>query len=912
MSVVWTWHGAVTPTTVWVRARVDPGDSSAELRVDTDPEITAPVTFGPVAVDGVDMASIEATGLEPSTRYYYQWVIDGTPQLTIGRGQFLTAPPQDGTPQSFIIGAAGDAGLIGTGDDSFITDEVSDNPVFGTMLNRALAEDWVQFIHLGDMHYRDIATNTPADYRDAYDDVLTFNGLGVNAEQNRFFRNVSMAYVWDDHDFGPNNSDGTFVGRPAAAQVYRETVPHYDLTVAGASSTDAPIFQSWQLGRVQFIALDSRWARDPNTDLDTDRTKTMLGAAQKLQLEQVLRNTTAQALVLISPSIWLSDQAGGDESVDSWGRFRVEREELVQILGDHGWLERMVMLNADKHALSMSSGPANPWGGFPMFMFASLDASFSTSPELQYDIGQSPGRQRYGTLQVVDSGHTIALHGTGYVNDTVWRTYTGYAFVEPHVVALDYSAGQLFDPFRPVDDDQQLANDVTAQRRDGGDTRIEDTDGPVGVDAVGRYTDSATVNIESNDTLADQAGWLLPQGTVDEARYPTIGQHLTNPRMEDLRRDVARLDAGDAVTIDNPPPWLPPERISAVAEGYQERITTHDWQIEYNASPASLWQVGVTAFPTSMLYNRDFEAGTYGWFGFQSTLSHDLEVSFRGQGSARQTPNGVDNLARTVTTLVDSPRVYAGTEYFFSVWVMTANGRDVDVSVLWRDTDGNQISFPFVVSATFVTAGVWTQLSGSVIAPEGAFRMQLNINQRQSAALPASDELWIDEVLMTDGSDPGTNQTNRAATRGSELVTAIDSTETELVVHTDVEEGASARWVNSSGPGVTFAHEFPFDVRGGGETMRVLSCEPAAWDLFRRADETGTWGTSSAGVDWIDTAVSDTNIGTSSAFQYGFLQLLANTSTIRQQTLDLGYEVGDCEILWSIRTNQISAGASQL
>src|SRR5690606_42160967 len=58
--------------------------------------------------------------------------------------------------------------------------------------------------------------------------------------------------------------------------------------------------------------------------------------------------------------------------------------------------------------LSMSSGPNNPWGGFPLFMFASLDASYSEHPEGQYDIGQSPGRGRYGTLRVVDSGHTIA------------------------------------------------------------------------------------------------------------------------------------------------------------------------------------------------------------------------------------------------------------------------------------------------------------------------------------------------------------------------------------------------------------------------------------------------------------------------------------------------------------------------
>src|SRR5690606_23565457 len=144
------------------------------------------------------------------------------------------------------------------------------------------------------------------------------------------------------------------------------------------------------------------------------------------------------------PSQWLSDQgdvrnvgisySGADYSSDSWWRFRRERAELVDLLGDLGWLDRMVMLQADKHALSMSSGPNNPWGGFPLFMFASLDASYSDHPEGQYDMGQSPGRGRYGTLRVVDSGHTIALHGTGYIGDTVWRSYTAYAHVEPRVL----------------------------------------------------------------------------------------------------------------------------------------------------------------------------------------------------------------------------------------------------------------------------------------------------------------------------------------------------------------------------------------------------------------------------------------------------------------------------------------------
>jgi alkaline phosphatase D len=38
-----------------------------------------------------------------------------------------------------------------------------------------------------------------------------------------------MAYGWDDHDYGPNNSFRQAPGQGAAQQVYREYVSHYDL-----------------------------------------------------------------------------------------------------------------------------------------------------------------------------------------------------------------------------------------------------------------------------------------------------------------------------------------------------------------------------------------------------------------------------------------------------------------------------------------------------------------------------------------------------------------------------------------------------------------------------------------------------------------------------------------------------------
>lgn len=638
----------------------------------------------------------------------------------------------------------------------------------------------------------------------------------------------------------------------------------------------------------------------------------MLGAAQKLHLEQTLRNSNASALVLVNPSIWLSDQAGGDNSIDSWGRFRTEREELVQILGDTGWLDRMVMLQFDKHALSISSGPANPWGGFPVFMAASMDSHHATVPELSYDQGQSPGRQRYGTVRVHDSGHTIALQFTGYVMDQVWRTYTGYANVEPHVIGLNYAAGQVFEPFDPTDDDQRTANDITAERRGGAGERAQDDTGPMGVDTVGRYSRSETVNVVDDDHLGDQAGWMLHEGTVDAARFPRINQILTNPRMEHLRRGLARLDAGDGLTVDNPPPWLPPEQIGTVVEGYDERINTHEWETEYHTSPARIWEVGRVAPRIILNPNHDFETGVHGWevtaFGVDPV--HDVSHSYRGLSCLQVTPGAGSTGTTLRTRLDDSPRAYAGVEYHFSVWVWSAQGIQMYMSAEWLDADGETLGSPLLTPISSVPSGEWISMVGSAVAPQGSYRVRWNI--RQTGDITPADVMRVDEAVISHGvvSDP--SSPNRADTSGSYTGHDLSTEDTQVLVHTALGEDSGQRWINSVGPSVTHHHEFPFDVRMGGEVVRVTDSRSCGWDLFRSGRASGSWGTSDSGHEWTATTTAPTVVGTDTENQFGFMRLTSSTNTPRFQALGLDFEVADCDVVWSARTNQASTGSAQL
>ena len=409
MAAVSVVVGGTTSSGAVFVAKVD--DGPVRVAVADNDAMSDPVFFGPESVDGDGVAKVTAAGLDPNTRYWYQ-VEDDSVLDTSVTGTFLTHPPV-GSHASFTIGVASCAGNQGGGvGDVLVPGRISNHPVFETIRGKALAEDWLAFGHLGDLHYYDpgsgvhVADASVGTYRRAFDDVL------LQPRQAALYRDLAWWHVWDDHDYGPNNSDGTFAFKDNAAQVYRERVPHYPLTDPGG------IWQAWQIGRVQFIMSDTRHYRSPNSDPD-DASKSMLGDDQKQWLAGLLESSTAEVLVWLMPSQWMGTGS------DTWGNFTTERDELVGLLDQHGWLRRMVMVYGDRHALGLTGGATNHWGGFPVLNAASLDSSFGSAVEGRFDVGpETPGDNQYGTVTVNDLGFAITVTLTGWQGSTEWATYT--------------------------------------------------------------------------------------------------------------------------------------------------------------------------------------------------------------------------------------------------------------------------------------------------------------------------------------------------------------------------------------------------------------------------------------------------------------------------------------------------------
>ena len=346
-SVTVLWAGAVTSTSARVTARVPNARREVRLAVSA-----ADGWSGAERVDGTrpptnpHVHHFRLEGLTPGTPYRYALEIDGRIDTT-RTGEFQTF--LDG-PFSFRV-AMGSCARTG-----------SQHPVFNA-IRRA---DPDLFLHLGDMHYENIDVARPAPFRTAYQRV---HG---SPPQSALFRSTALAYVWDDHDYGTNNSSRRAPGQSEAQTVYREYVPHYPLA---RDTTTGPIYQAFTVGRVRFLLTDLRSARSPNTIPDPQQT--MMGARQKEWFKRQLAQAkdTYPVIAWISTMPWIGEKGSSD---DHWGGFSVERRELAQYIDSLGVADQLVVLSGDAHMVALDDGTHNHYGkpdggGFPVVHGAALD-----------------------------------------------------------------------------------------------------------------------------------------------------------------------------------------------------------------------------------------------------------------------------------------------------------------------------------------------------------------------------------------------------------------------------------------------------------------------------------------------------------------------------------------------------------
>lgn len=278
---------------------------------------------------------------------------------------------------------------------------------------------------MGDLHYRDVNTNEVSRFRTAYDDVL------AQPAQASLYRNVPLAYMWDDHDYGANDAVGDSPSRPAAIQSYRERVPHYPLAESEG------VYQTWVIGRVRFIMTDVRTHSDrpynPDFSVTQYPEKTALGAAQWQWFQDTLLGSTEELICWVNTMPW----HGGSDQITNWAAFAHERDRIAAFLKDNGFANRMFIVSGDWHGMGFDNGTNNKWGGFPIYHCSPLDSNPSaTAYPFPFTDGTSRARGQYGLFTVQDDGDLITVLAEGYLNELPIMSHAftvGGGFIEPGV-----------------------------------------------------------------------------------------------------------------------------------------------------------------------------------------------------------------------------------------------------------------------------------------------------------------------------------------------------------------------------------------------------------------------------------------------------------------------------------------------
>ncbi|MEZ5220534.1 MAG: alkaline phosphatase D family protein [Ilumatobacteraceae bacterium] len=378
-EVTWVLTGVPTPGSVTVTARLRDRDATAALLVHPTADPDGPgVRSADVAPDRFGVVRLHVDGLAADTDHTYRVLVDGEADEGRGTGAFHTTV--DG-PMSFTV-VVGACARIGSN---------------GSVFDAMAAEEGLFYLELGDIHYGNIDATVPGPFLDAFDRVLT------RPSQAALYRSTAFAYIWDDHDYGPNDADSSAPGRDAVAQVYRSVVPSAELV------DDVAIFHAFTVGRVRFVLTDTRSQRTDDTMLGDEQLAWLL--------DELVTSSRTHALVVWANGVpWIGDASTGG---DTWAGYADERARISQAIADAG-IDDLVMVSGDAHMVAIDDGthtdysPGGTGIGFPLLHAAALDRHGSVKGG-PYSEGAFPGGGQYGVLEITDPGGdqavTVAMSG---------------------------------------------------------------------------------------------------------------------------------------------------------------------------------------------------------------------------------------------------------------------------------------------------------------------------------------------------------------------------------------------------------------------------------------------------------------------------------------------------------------------
>lgn len=272
--------------------------------------------------------TITINQLSPDTNYHYQVRIDGKSD-PLWKGRFKTAPVT-GEASKFRL-AVTSCMRVGKPQSSW-----------------PLLLDQKPDLHLtlGDTQYSD-TTNPKIQWQHhlRYRQVPQFA---------KVLRNLPTYSIWDDHDYGPNNSDGTAKGKERSLLGWKQFWAN-----PGAGTPEIPgAFYTFNRGDVQFFVVDGRYHRSPGKAKD-DQHKRMLGDDQFKWLLGELKKSNAKFKVIASGSTLQHSK------VDGWRIYTFSRHRLFDAIRKNR-IGGVIYTSGDIHSSHVVINPESERVGYPL------------------------------------------------------------------------------------------------------------------------------------------------------------------------------------------------------------------------------------------------------------------------------------------------------------------------------------------------------------------------------------------------------------------------------------------------------------------------------------------------------------------------------------------------------------------
>lgn len=281
-------------------------------------------------------------------------------------------------------------------------DQNAAQPIWATI--RAAVPDL--FIFAGDNVYADDLHADLRRLRAAYEK------LGRIAGFEDLVRKVPVTAVWDDHDYGVNDSGADYPHRLGSQEVFldfwrvaaddprRARDGIYTQTVHGPPGR-----------QVQIILLDTRFFRSKLTWRpgvgyvpDRDPSKTMLGEAQWQWLAGALRQPAALRLIVSSIQVLPTEHR-----FEKWHNLPRERARLFDLIGATG-ANGVILLSGDRHfgaIYRLDQGVAYPL--YELTSSALNMARRSKDTGRRHQISPAVAVDNFGLVTIDWEARTVAL-----------------------------------------------------------------------------------------------------------------------------------------------------------------------------------------------------------------------------------------------------------------------------------------------------------------------------------------------------------------------------------------------------------------------------------------------------------------------------------------------------------------------